>query len=83
MRQQAVILQATTAVPDLRWNETFNCKPPIRIKILVTLADWGSKLIRQLVITTVHDADRQSLSIQLGAFLKKVMMMMKCLEEHP
>lgn len=67
MRQQAVILRATTAVPDPRWNETSNCKPPIRIKIPVTLVDWGSKLIQRLVITTVHDADIQSLSVRLGA----------------
>lgn len=66
-RQQAVILQATTAVPDPRWNETSNCKTPIRIKIPVTLVDWGSKLIRRLVITTVHDADIQFLCVWLGA----------------
>lgn len=48
-RQQAVILWATTAVPDLRWNETSNRKTPIRIKTPVTRADCGSKLILQPV----------------------------------
>lgn len=88
-QQQAVILQATTAVPDPRWNETSNCKTPIRIKIPVTLVDWGSKLIRRLVITMVHDADIQFLSVRLGAAFfppalekKKGVLMMKCLEEH-
>lgn len=68
-RQQAVILQATTAVPDPRWNETSNSKTPIRNKTPVTLVDWGSELIWRLVITTVHDADIQSLSVRPGSLL--------------
>lgn len=67
MRQQAVILRATTAASDPRWNETSNCKPPIRIKIPVTLVEWGRKLIWRLVITTVHEADIQSFSVRPGA----------------
>lgn len=63
-RQQALILQATTAVPDPRWNETSNCihpHPPIRIKTPVTLVKWS----RIPVISTALDADIQS-SIRLG-----------------
>lgn len=67
-RQQAVILRATAAEPDPRWNETSNFKTPIRIKIPVTLVDWVSMLIWWLVITTVHDADIQSLSARTVFF---------------
>lgn len=70
-----------------RWNETSNCKPPIRIKIPVTLVDWGSELIRWLVITTAHDADTQSLfgsarccALPFGD--EKGCLMMKRLGEH-
>ena len=66
-RQQAVILRATTAAPDPRWNETSKSKPTISIKTPVTPVDGGSKLIERLVITTVHDADAQSLSVRPGA----------------
>lgn len=60
-RQQAVILQATTAVPDPRWNETSKCihpPTPIRIKTPVTLVEWG----RISEISTVLNADIQSFS---------------------
>lgn len=88
-RQQAVILRATTAAPDPRWNETSKSKPTIRIKTPVTPVDGGSKLIERLVITTVHDADAQSLSVRLGAASfpssfgkEKGFLMMTCLEEQ-
>lgn len=57
-RQQAVILWATTAVPDLRWNETSNRKTPISRLIGGQQADLAA-----------GDADVQSLPIWLGPAL--------------
>lgn len=79
MWQQALIPPRPIAVPDPRWNETSNCvQSPIRIKIPVSLVDWGSKLIWDdkliwQLISTVHDADIQSFSIWLLG--KKVFLM--------
>ena len=39
MRQQAVILRATAAAADPRWNQTSDRKPPVRVQIPVAPAD--------------------------------------------
>lgn len=46
-RQQAVILWATTAVPDLRWNETSNRKTPIS---RLGAASWSCSRWRRCTI---------------------------------
>lgn len=78
-RQQAVILWATTAVPDLRWNETSNRKTPIS---RLGAASWSCSRWRRCTIPPHLTGPCATLSNNGEKKNKLGGLMIKCFEEH-